>query len=165
MIGAGRDGMAWVQSFGLSLICHGAAVAYFLFPLLDMIRLGNDIPEPMAVTLSVMEIQPEVIEPALADPDIPPPEDAAVEPELPEPEELAAVEPDPADTPEIEPVDPMAALEPEPIAAVDATTLSPIRPEGDGGGTIAPIGISAVQPVSPTDIAAVPEAIAPTITR
>jgi hypothetical protein len=166
MIGGGREGVAWVQSFGLSVICHGAAVAYFLFPLLDMIRLGNDIPEPMAVTLSVMEIAPEVVEPALEDPAIPPPEEAVVEPEVPEPEELAAVVPDPGeDAIPPEAIDPVAEPEPEPIAAVDATTLSPIRPEGDGAGSIAPVGISATQPVAAveTGITAVSEAIAPAV--
>jgi hypothetical protein len=165
MIGGGREGAVWVQSFGLSLICHGAAVAYFLFPLLDMIRLGNDIPEPMAVTLSVMEIAPEVIEPAAEDPATPPADAVTEEPELPAPEELAAVVPDPEDVPEIEPVDPIAAQEPQPIAPVEATTLSPIRPEGEGGGTIAPVGIAAVQPVSLAEggIATAPEAIAPTV--
>jgi hypothetical protein len=157
MIGGGREGVAWAQSFGLSLICHGAAVAYFLFPLLDMLRLGSDIPEPMAVTLSVMEIAPEVIEPALEDPLIPPLEESAVEPETPEPEELAAVVPDAGEEP--------VAPEPEVVAAVEATTLSPIRPEGDGAGSIAPVGISAIQPVAPMEsgIAAVSEAIAPTV--
>jgi hypothetical protein len=165
MIGGGRDGAAWAQSFGLSLICHGAAVAYFLFPLLDMIRWGADIPEPMAVTLSVMEIAPEVIEPAAEDPVTPPDDAVTEEHEFPVPEELAAVVPDPEDAPEIEPVDPITAQEPEPIAAVEATTLSPIRPEGEGGGTIAPVGIAAVQPVSPleTGITTPPEAIVPTV--
>ncbi len=164
MIGRGREGVAWMQSFGLSMMVHGAAVAYFLFPLLDLIRLGENIPEPMAVTLSVMEIAPEVIAPTEEIP-LAPPEEVAVEPEVPptpEPEQLAAVVPEEElVSPEAEESDPLAALEPEPIAPVQATTLSPIVPEGDGGGTIAPIGVAAVQPVAP--LAAAPEAIAPTV--
>ncbi len=164
MIGGGREGGIWAQSFGLSVICHGAAVAYFLFPLLDFIRLGTDVPEPMAVTLSVMEIAPEVVDPAPDDPAILPPEEAVVEPEV-APEVLAAVAPEPETIqPEPEVIDPLAGLEPETIAAVDPTTLSPIRPEGDGGGSLAPVGIAAVQPVAPVDggAAIVPDALPPT---
>jgi hypothetical protein len=165
MIGGGREGGIWAQSFGLSLICHGAAVAYFLFPLLDFIRLGTDVPEPMAVTLSVMEISPDVIDPAPDDPVTLPPEEVVVEPEV-QPEVLAAVEPETELTlPEPEAIDPLAGLEAETIAAVDPTSLSPIRPEeGDGGGSLAPVGMAAVQAVVPVDGGAsiVPDALPPT---
>jgi hypothetical protein len=159
MIGAGREGGIWAQSLILSVVCHGAALAYFFLPILDLIRFQPDLPEPMAVTLSVLEIPPET-------PDLPeeelvatPPEEVA---EDPEPDVLAAVEPAPVDeaAPEPEEIAPLADLQPEVIAPVAPATLNPIRPEGEGTGRLAPVGAEALQPVTPPDPATA-EAITP----
>ncbi len=157
MIGGPREGGLWAQSFGLSLFCHAAVIGYFIAPIIDMIRFAPSVPEPMAVTLSVMELSPEALDPTTDDPD-------PVEPETPpEPEEIAAIEPEPEPAPEPEPesIAPVAEMAPEPVAAVDAATLSPIRPEGEGAAGLAPVGATDVRPVAPVASAAIdaPEAI------
>jgi hypothetical protein len=152
MIGDGREGGIWAQSLVLSVVCHGAAVAYFFLPILDLIRFEPDVPEPMAVTLSVMEIAPDTPDSVPEDPVATPPDAATEEPE---PEVLAAVEPGPAEETALEPeqIAPLADPQPEVIAPVAPATLNPIRPEGEGTGSLAPVGAEALQPVAPVDAA------------
>jgi hypothetical protein len=159
MMGAGRQAGLWVQSFGLSVLLHGTVFAYFLTPLLDFSRFQPAPAEPMAVTLSIMDLPPEVVEPTVQEPI----EEALPEPEVipeAEPEELAALvaeesealAPVVAEEPEtlapVVPEDPEASAqvvpeEPEVLSPV-ATEISPLLPDEDTLAALAPLGASEV---------------------
>jgi hypothetical protein len=176
-----REGGLWVQSFGLSVVAHAAIGGLLLAPAIDLFSLSPPAIDPVAVTLSVMEITPEAIEAAIDNPapaaeipldQAPDVADPAPEPEPePELEELAAVVPDaeqdlepvledvPAAEAEPEILDPVQDPVPEAIAAVDASQLSPVKPEGDGGAGIAPVGALDAVAAAPVLTEAAPEQI------
>jgi hypothetical protein len=137
MMDAGRQTGLWVQSFGLSVLLHGTVFAYFLTPLLDFSRFQPAPAEPMAVTLSIMDLPPEVVEPTAQEPI----EEALPEPEVipeAEPEQLAAVV---AEEPEV--LAQVAPEEPEVLSPV-ATEISPLLPDEDTLAALAPLGGSEV---------------------
>jgi hypothetical protein len=166
---APRQTGVWAQSFGLSVLLHGSLVAYFLTPLMTFASLQPAPPEPMAVTLSVMDIAPETLDPATQDPApeaLPQPE--ALSPTAPEdiapvtptePEALAPVEPDTAAALVAEPLTPVAPTAPEIIAPVATTQINPLLPDEDTLAALAPLGSGEV--IGANTATAMPDPIAP----
>jgi hypothetical protein len=168
MIVAARQTGIWAQSFGMSVLLHGSLVVYFLTPLLGFASLQPAPPEPMAVTLSVMDIAPETLDPATQDPapetlpqpeTLPPsvPEDIA--PVAAEPETLAPVDPLAASALVAEPLTPVAPAAPEVIAPVATTQISPLLPDEDTLAALAPLGSGEV--IGASSAIATPDPIAP----
>lgn len=172
MIGVARQSGMWAQSFGLSIILHGTVFLYFLTPMLDFTRFQSAPAEPMAVTLSIMDVAPETLAPAVeelvAEP-LPLPEPEVI-PEL-APEELAAVAPSaPEELAPTAPEElaPIVAAEPELLAPVAseipqvispvAAEISPLLPDEDTLAALAPLGGSEV--IGAASIAAEPEPVA-----
>jgi hypothetical protein len=152
MIGVARQTGLWAQSFGLSILLHGTVFLYFLTPLLDFARFQPAPPEPMAVTLSIMDVPPDVVEPTAEEPI----EEALPEPEIiPEtaPEELAPVI---AEEPEA--LAPVTPDEPQVISPV-AAEISPLVPDEDTLAALAPLGSSEV--IGASSVVVQPEPVAP----
>lgn len=183
MIGVARQTGMWAQSFGLSLLLHGALFLYFLTPLLDFASFQPAAPEPMAVTLSVLDLAPETLDVAVTEPVAEPlPQPEVLPPTAPEdiapvtaaePETLAAVEPLAPDALVAEPVAPVAPAAPEVIAPVATTEISPLLPDEDTLAALAPLGSAEVigassiaqpAPIAPVQSVPPPEPVVETPT-
>lgn len=183
MIGVARQTGMWAQSFGLSILLHGALFAYFLTPLLDFASFQPAAPEPMAVTLSVLDLAPETLDVAVTEPVAEPlPQPEVLPPTAPEdiapvtaaePETLAAVPPLAPDALVAEPVAPVAPTAPEVIAPVATTEISPLLPDEDTLAALAPLGSAEVigassiaqpAPIAPVQSVPPPEPVVETPT-